>query len=229
MFKIKHNEQSFNRKKNQNEMEGYIKPSEALAISGVSSETLRRWFKEGKIRALKTKTNRYKYHREDLLGHLGLNSLTSEKETREKICYCRVSSKKQLDDLERQKLYLGEKFPSYRVVTDVGSGLNWKRKGLQAILELAFQGNLDEVVVAHRDRLSRIAFELIEWILHKKGAKITVIDQEEHRTSEQELAEDLLSIVTIYSCKQMGKRRYKIKKDSSKTNTESENSSEEMD
>jgi len=209
-------------------MEGYIKPNEAIAISGVSSETLRRWFKEGKIRALKTKTNRYKYHREDLLNHLGLN-LSASEETKEKVCYCRVSSKKQLDDLERQKLYLKEQFPSYRIIADVGSGLNWKRKGLQAILELAFQGNLDEVVVAHKDRLSRIAFELIEWILHKKGAKIVVLDKEKERSSEQELAEDLLSIVTIYACKQMGRRRYKGQKDKAQTDSDSESDSEEVD
>jgi len=205
-------------------MDKYIKPKEAIELAEVSSETLRRWFKEGKIRAIKTASNRYKYHKEDLLNCLGLN-IPSLKKEGEKVCYCRVSSKKQLDDLERQKLYLGNKFPKHRIVTDIGSGINWKRKGLQALLELSFKGELEEVVVAHKDRLSRIAFDLIEWIFKKNGSQVIVVDREEERTSEQELAEDLLSIVTIYSCKQMGKRRYKSEKDKIETDTETEEDS----
>lgn len=192
-------------------MDGYVSSKEALKISKVSSDTLRRWVKEGRIRAVKTKTNRYQYHKRDLLEHTGIDIFDKKKEGREKVCYCRVSSLKQLDDMERQKLYLKERYPNHRIITDVGSGINWKRKGLQAILELSFNRELEEVVVAHKDRLSRIAFDLIEWIIKKNGGKVFVINRSEERTSEQELAEDLLSITTIYSCRQMGRRRYKNK------------------
>lgn len=69
-------------------------------------------------------------------------------------------------------------------------------------------GELKELVVAHKDRLSRFGYELVEWIITSNGGKITILDEEIHKSTEQELAEDLLSIVHIYSCKQMGKRRY---------------------
>ena len=72
---------------------------------------------------------------------------------KKKIAYCRVSSKKQADDLERQKNFFTTKFPDYELVTDIGSGINWKRKGLKTILESAMSGDISELVVAHRDRL----------------------------------------------------------------------------
>ena len=94
------------------------------------------------------------------------------------------------------------------IIQDIGSGINWKRSGLKTILELAMQKKLETVVVAHRDRLCRFAFELIQWILEKNEVKLVVLN-ESICSTEQELAEDLLSIIHVFSCKQMGKRRYK--------------------
>ena len=116
-----------------------------------------------------------------------------------------------MDDLARQTEYLQQRRPeyaSYISITDVASGINFKRKGLQTILDACLQGTIGELVVAHRDRICRFGFELIESLVQKAGGKITVLDNDGNKNTEQELAEDLLSIVHVYSCRQMGKRSY---------------------
>ena len=134
-----------------------------------------------------------------------------------------------MDDLERQKCYFKSRYPDHKLVTDIGSGLNWKRKGLKTILDLAMQGNISEVVVAHRDRLCRFAFELLEWILLRCEVQLVVLNGPKGQSSDSELADDILSIVHVYSCRQMGKRRYSHKKDSSISNSEPEKNDEEVD
>jgi predicted site-specific integrase-resolvase len=97
------------------------------------------------------------------------------------------------------------------LVTDVGSGINWKRKGLTTILDKAMHGDISEIVVAHRDRLCRFAFELLEWIFERNGVKLVVLNEEKDHSSDQELTDDILSIIHVYSCRKMEKRRYKNK------------------
>jgi predicted site-specific integrase-resolvase len=190
--------------------ETFIPTKEACKILGVTPTTLRSWDKNGQIRTIRTPTNMRRYSKQDVLRIAdGGRSSTTKK----RILYCRVSSKKQVDDLARQKELLESKYPDYSMVTDVGSGINWKRKGLREVLESAMSGDLEEVVVAHRDRLCRFAFELIEWIIVSNGGKLTVLDHDDSEAKERELAEDILSIVHVYSCRQMGRRRYKSKKD----------------
>jgi len=135
-----------------------------------------------------------------------------DKDKKQNYIYTRVSSKKQADDLSRQIEYVRNKRPeyaSYIPISDIASGINFNRKGLSTILDAALQGIIGEVIVAHRDRLCRFGFDLIKLIIEKQGGKITVLDDERNKSSEQELSEDLLSIVHIYSCRQMGKRSYK--------------------
>jgi len=121
-----------------------------------------------------------------------------------------VSSAKQKDDLERQIASLRESHPEHEVVKDIGSGINFKRKGLRSLLERSLEGGLDEVVVAHRDRLCRFAFDLIEWLFTKHGTKLVVLDQDvASPESESEFTEDLLSIVHVFSCRYNGLRRYR--------------------
>jgi predicted site-specific integrase-resolvase len=135
------------------------------------------------------------------------------KKIKDNFIYCRVSSKKQVDDLHRQiefvKEYKSGIYSNYTSLSDVGSGINFKRKGVETILESCLQGTIGEIVVAHRDRLSRFGFDLFKLIVSKAGGHITVLDDERDKSSEQELAEDLLSIVHIFSCRQMGRRKYK--------------------
>ena len=140
-----------------------------------------------------------------------------------KVCYARVSSKKQMDDLDRQKDFFRCNYPNHIVVSDVASGINWKRKGLLSLLESSMRGDISEVVVAHRDRLSRFAFELLEWIFRKNGVELVVLNRNDNQSEEQELSDDVMSIIHVYSCRKNGKRRYKTnQKNTSLSNSSSE-------
>jgi predicted site-specific integrase-resolvase len=171
-----------------------------------------------KVKSYKTLSGQRKFDKlslEEMCSSVSTSSKTSVVE-RTNIIYARVSSKKQLDDLSRQVEFIKgrrSEYASYKLVTDIASGINFKRKGLETILDACVQNNIGEVVVAHRDRLSRFGYDLIELLVKKAGGSITVIDDERNKTSEQELSEDLLSIIHIYSCRQMGKRSYKAKDD----------------
>ena len=134
-----------------------------------------------------------------------------EKQEPLNIIYGRVSTKKQSEDLLRQLDFIKSnqpKYADYIIISDNGSGINFKRKGIETILDACLQRNIGEVVIAHRDRLCRFGYDIFEQLITKAGGTITVIDDENNKSTEQELAEDLLSIVHIYSCRQMGKRKY---------------------
>ena len=186
----------------------YVNTKEACKLYQVSVSTLRRWDKKNRIDTIRTPSNIRLYATNVYKEAISNSSYVTQKQ---KICYCRVSSNSQKNDLQRQIEYMQSKFPQHTIIQDIGSGINWKRNGLQTILELTMSDKLEEVVVAHKDRLCRFAFELICWILEKYGVKLVVLNETIHST-EQELAEDLLSIIHVFSCKQMGKRRYKTKK-----------------
>lgn len=190
----------------------HLSIKETRKLLGVTTETLRKWANSGKIRFSETPTGRKLYNKQDVFTIINRTEIKKKPEKR-KIAYCRVSSQKQQDDLERQKEFFRLKYPKHDLVTDIGSGINWKRKGLQAILEQSMLGNVSEVVVAHRDRLCRFAFELIEFILSKHGVKLVVLNSDssgspKESTVDQELSDDILSIIHVYSCRQMGRRRY---------------------
>jgi len=129
---------------------------------------------------------------------------------RSKIVYCRVSSQKQKEDLVRQRALLVARYPQHEVVEDIASGVNFHRRGLVAILERAIHGDVEEVVVAYRDRLCRIAYELVETVLRACRCRLVVLDADlgpGPRDGEQsELQEDLMAIVTYFVASNNGKR-----------------------
>ena len=187
----------------------FITIKKATKAYGISSRLLTNWEDKGCIKSTRTPLGTRIYRRSDLEYTLGIHSTPTQKPS---FCYCRVSSSKQKDDLERQTEYLRSIYPSHIVIQDVGSGINFSRKGLQTILEHAMRGNIEELVVAYKDRLARFAFDLIETVVEKGGGRITVLDNQKYQSQEQELADDLLAIVHVFSCKQMGRRRYGDKK-----------------
>jgi len=195
----------------------FIPSRKAASFLGVHPNTLRQWANTGKIKHIRSPSNQRLYD---------VTSITKTENSKKTICYCRVSSGKQKDDLERQIKFMQEKFPSYEIITDIGSGINFKRKGLITILEQASLGNIQEVVVAHRDRLSRFGFELIKWIIEKNGGRIVVLDNIE-LSPEQEIVTDIMSILTVFSCRIPGLRKYsnKIKKESLLSDKITENNS----
>lgn len=181
-------------------MNEYIPTKKARKILGVTTQTLRNWDTSGKINTIRSASGVRLYSKSDI-NHILAGNQTSKK--KQKIAYCRVSSKKQMDDLERQKNFFKLQFPDHVLVTDIASGINWKRKGLQTILEQSMLGNISEIVVAHKDRLCRFGFELIQWILEKYNVQIIILDQDEYKSPSEELASDILSIIHVFSCKEM--------------------------
>ena len=156
----------------------------------------------------------YRYYSQQQLNHfLGIKN--TEQITRKTIGYCRVSSHKQKDDLERQvenvKTYMLARGYQYEIIQDIGSGINYNKKGLNQLIDLITNSEVDRIVILYKDRLLRFGFELIENLCDKYGTTIEIIDNTE-KTEEQELVEDLIQIVTVFSCRLQGKRANKAKK-----------------
>ena len=134
---------------------------------------------------------------------------------RKTIGYCRVSSNKQKDDLQRQienmRMYLISQGKPFEIISDIGSGINYKKKGLKELIKLITQNKVEKVVVLYKDRLLRFGFELIEYIASLYNCEIEIIDNTE-KSEQQELVEDLVQIITVFSCKLQGKRANKARK-----------------
>jgi len=184
----------------------YVTSQKAAALLGVHANSLRRWAKQGKIRYQRTPGGNRLYDIESFLGVVPAH---------QSVCYCRVSGGKQRDDLERQVAFMRERFPDYDIVTDIGSGLNFKRKGLRSILERVLRREVKDVVVAHKDRLARFGFDLIAWLVESHGGRVVVLDDVSHSPAD-ELTHDLLAILAVFARRMPGLRKYRqaVKKDS---------------
>jgi putative resolvase len=192
------------------------KVSKAAEILGISKEVLRKWDNEGKVNAIRTPGGMRLYDITEINTSLVSKQKNKACEGTSVIIYARVSSAKQKDDLERQKKYLQsnipDKYKGCRIVevSDIGSGINFRRPGLLRILGSVKEGNVSGVVVASRDRLARFGYELVDWMCKEFGTEIVVLDNED-TTPEEELGKDLMSIVQVYCCRWNGKRRYQRK------------------
>lgn len=182
----------------------FLSTKDTIKELNVHPNTLRRWDKQGKIQTIITDGGHRRYNVELFKKtHLSF----SKNKERINICYCRVSSPKQRDDLDRQIKQLSKQFPEFTIISDIGSGLNYKRKGVKTILEYAMSGIIGTVVVAYRDRLCRFGFDLIEDIINSGGGKIMVLNKI-NNSPEDELVEDITAIMYHFSAKLHGKRRY---------------------
>ena len=190
----------------------YYSSKKVTEILGVTAQTLRNWDKEGKLKPSYVKSNGYRYYSED-----SILSYTQERKTKKNlnvIGYARVSSKKQSDDLERQvnnlKTYLDSKYTEYEIITDIGSGINYTKPGLKKLIERINRKEVDLIVVLYKDRLLRFGFELVEYFAELNNVKIEILDKID-KNQDQELVEDLVQIITVFSCKIQGKRKTKTK------------------
>jgi predicted site-specific integrase-resolvase len=190
----------------------YYSSKTVTQILGVTAQTLRNWDKEGKLKPSYVKSNGYRYYSED-----SILSYTQERKTKKNlnvIGYARVSSKKQSDDLERQvnnlKKYLDSKYSDYEIITDIGSGINYTKPGLKKLIEKINKKEVDLIVVLYKDRLLRFGFELVEYFAELNNVKIEMLDKID-KNQDQELVEDLVQIITVFSCKIQGKRKNKTK------------------
>lgn len=177
----------------------FIPLRKAVQELGLHPNTLRKYADEGKIPSIKNAAGQRLFDVQCYIRGAVSASL---------ICYCRVSSAKQKDDLERQVAFMRERYPSAEIVRDIGSGLNFKRKGLRALLLRLLAGDKLTIVVAHRDRLARFGFDLIEYLVQQNGGELVVLDQTVHSPTT-ELTQDLLTILTVFSCRMHGLRKYR--------------------
>jgi len=200
-------------------MEEYVSGQKASELLGVHQRTLYQWDKKKLIETIRTPGgkrlyNVKKYQEQNnknesnfkVVNNKEINELYQNKN---KIIYARVSSLVQKEDLERQINFLKNKYPSYKLISDIGSGMNLNRKGLRSIIDKAIKGEVEEIVIVHKDRLCRFGYELIEDIITKysKG-KITILEETEKKEPKEELVEDVLQIMNIFVAKMNGMRKY---------------------
>jgi excisionase family DNA binding protein len=184
----------------------------AAEYLGVSIGQLRRLDKQGVLTPSKPNGQTRYYSQEQLDEYL-----RKPLQTRERIVigYCRVSSPKQKDDLQRQvenvKLYLTAQGKPFEIIEDVGSGINYTKQGLQRLLRRITGGEVEKIVILYKDRLLRFGYELFEQVAALYGTPIEVIDKTP-KEEQQELVEDLVQIITVFSCRLQGKRAHKARK-----------------
>ena len=190
----------------------YYSTKKVTEILGVTAQTLRNWDKEGKLKPSYVKSNGYRYYSEE-----SILSYTQERKTKKNlnvIGYARVSSKKQSDDLERQinnlNTYISSKYDSFDIITDIGSGINYNKPGLKKLIEKINKKEVDLIIVLYKDRLLRFGFELVEYFAQLNNVKIEILDKID-KNQDEELVEDLVQIITEFSCKIQGKRKTKTK------------------
>jgi predicted site-specific integrase-resolvase len=208
----------------------YVKPKDLADFLGVADSTVRRWAITRKIDVIHTPNGYRLYKLDDDLQEAYLEERNRKngknppkqkleetrnvsknvqiKDAKIKAIYTRVSSNKQKDDLARQRTVLSNQYPEHRIYQDIGSGINFKRRSLLTLLEHTKNGLVEEVVVASKDRLSRIAFDLFEWFFGQYDCKLIVCNNT-NSTEIEEWESELLSIVQIFCCRWNGKRRYK--------------------
>ena len=181
-------------------------------ILGVTAQTLRNWDKENKLKPTYVKSNGYRYYSEE-----SILAYTQERKTKKNlnvIGYTRVYKENEIE-LSKQKenieKYLKERYEHYEIIEDIGSGISYNKPGLLKLIEKINKKEVDVIVVLYKDRLLRFGFELVEHFASLNNVKIEVLDKID-KTQDEELVEDLVQIITVFSCKLQGKRKSKTKK-----------------
>ncbi|UMZ74833.1 IS607 family transposase [Natranaerofaba carboxydovora] len=186
--------------------------SRASKELGVSIDTLRRWEREGKFTSERTPGGHRRYDL-DKLQKIANKERDDEKIT---IIYARVSTPNKKEDLksqiERLEMFCASKGWRYKVIQDIGSGLNYNKKGLLELIKLIETDQIERIVVNYKDKLLRFGTELLFEICKYHNVEIVILNEDEERTHEEELVEDVLSIITEFSAKLYGSRSHKNKK-----------------
>jgi predicted site-specific integrase-resolvase len=181
---------------------------------GVSIQTLRRWESEGKITSERTATNHRRYDLDAIAPKLIHKK--SMHHGRKTIAYARVSSHHQKEDLVRQQqvleMYCANQCWTFELISDLGSGMNYKKKGLNKLLEAIMNNEIGRLVLTHEDRLLRFGAELVFALCEAKNVEIVILNQGENLSFEEELAQDVLEIITVFSARLYGSRSKKNQK-----------------
>ena len=179
---------------------------------GVTPEHVRTMHRTGEVIPARISEKGTRYYSDEQLRELK-NNLSSQREEKV-VAYCRVSTKSQKDDLEKQvenvKSYMYAKGYSFEIITDIGSGINYKNKGLQQLISLIDSNQVTKLVILYKDRLVRFGFELIQLLCDLHDVKIEIIDNSE-QNKEEELTNDLIQIITVFANRLYGSRSKKTK------------------
>jgi excisionase family DNA binding protein len=182
---------------------------EAAELLGVSTITLRRWEKSGKLVPERTAGNQRRYHISQINPALAREAEIDRKT----VAYARVSSHDQKEDLERQKqvleLYCATQGWTFEIISDLGSGMNYHKKGLKRLLEKILEGEVSRLVITHKDRLLRFGAELVFSICEAKQVEVVILNRGEDTSFEEDLAKDVLEIITVFSARLYGSRSRK--------------------
>lgn len=190
-------------------MNRYLSIGEASERLGVSISTLRRWEKAGKLIPERTAAG----HRRYPVSAVNPGLVHASGDDRKTIAYARVSSHDQKEDLTRQKqvleLYCVQQGWTFEIVSDLGSGMNYHKKGLKRLLNDMVAGKIGRLVLTHKDRLLRFGAELVFAICEIKQIQVVVLNAGEDSTFEEDLAKDVLEIITVFSARLYGSRSRK--------------------
>ncbi len=220
-------------------MPKYVSSAKVREVYDINAQTLRGWAIKGSInaRAIQNVSGRktWLYDLESIGCCLERNVDESSQNTdghqqKPTIIYCRVSSNKQVQDLERQKALLSDTYPDSEIITDIASGLNYNRSGFTKLVELVCREQISRIVVTFRDRLLRYGYELFEKMCKEHNVQIVVQTQqlddgkENEDMETQELQEDLLAIVNVFVARRNGKKAGMLRKLRQQTSTKQHDS-----
>ncbi len=197
-------------------MSKLVNISEAARILGVTTTTLRNWDKKGLLKPDELTKGKARRYRVESLRNINRNIIFT-KDDLKTIAYARVSSHDQKQDLNRQvqllELYCTKHGYKYEVIQDIGSGMNYYKKGLTRLIDLILDNQVQRLILTHKDRLLRFGAELVFSICEAKNVEVIIINQgEEPPSFEEELAKDVLEIITVFSARLYGSRSKKNKK-----------------
>lgn len=185
-----------------------VKIGEAAQLLGTSPDTLRKWEQTGELLPKRKTQGGTRYYDVAELLNLGDEDVPT-------VCYARVSSQDQKEDLQRQKemleAYCSAKGWRTEVIADLGSGMNYRKKGLNRLLEMILRKRMKRLVITHKDRLLRFGAELVFALCEAQGIEIIIIHKGEQPRFEEELAKDVLEIITVFSARLYGSRSHKNK------------------
>ncbi len=185
-----------------------LTPQEAATLLGVTVRTLHRWELDGKIKSTRTVGGHRRYDIADLISNKSDTQLT--------VGYARVSSHDQKDDLTRQiivlETYCAKHGWGFEIIQDLGSGMNYKKKGLIRLIKLITSYQVERLVLTHKDRLLRFGSDLIFTLCEQFGTEVIIINRSDDSTFEEDLASDILEIITVFSARLYGSRSHKNKK-----------------
>lgn len=185
-----------------------LKPKDVARILNVSQKTLQRWDKDGTLVAYRNPKNRRYYTQEQIDLFLGIKN----NKKRKHIAYSRVSNRSQKDDLINQNSFIQDYVNAKGVIlddffSDIGSGLNYKRKNWDKLLDMVLNNEIDTIYITYEDRFIRFGFDWFEKVCNKFNTKIVVLNNK-NLSPEEELVEDLISIIDMFSYKIHDLKKY---------------------